>query len=680
MTEYFSKSHDLLKLCDNYQDAKIHYCPDCLESKNKDLFNGIKQINGFRALKHHCVFRFAYKKHCCTSRDFYPISTEDFLLSIADVKASVISRKLNVAFRRGKGEHKRIIWNTYHLWVNKKISECAGEPPADDTLLVEIDRSKSLNEVFENRKEQIKKRSEDAWKCPFSSLMTHSLLTEKWFEFLNKNSDYFNVPEPIGSVNEALKISSNIQGSNSRRYPQEGLPIYFVRLKLFANQGLSRIADTEIIKKINAIIEGIPDYFSNSQELYSLYDEITFVIPDPKKDVRFYIEETLRGMDQFTTNYYFEGAFSKAKLLSKDLLLGYEKLFKEFEYTFYPVLKDNIAPGLQEVGDNNIEAYHAKLCELCNMAEATRTFWKSNDEKQKIHECLCNNCFSIRVKQEEDCAQPTHGIGYKIKIWEAEKTESKLCFIKIDVDLNLLNRLVKDILFDEFPLKKPTDNYNDENIGFSIIHEFLTKYKEFLLAFKDRLRRLEKFNIDTKTGVSNEFQVLDNFICLRFDDVSEMKDILRIFTETYIECFPQFSGLDDSKNKNNFPIALSATISNIKFPFFEAWRYLNRQKINLINVLVVRSFEFRANYREYQKLSNLDFKGTRISAFLHKLVEIDRRTQSNLLIHTEIFNQRNIQWEIFNGVKNNDYDIKQLMNFYKLVKEINNVCSADRRR
>lgn len=677
MTEFYSKVHDLLKLCDNYKGVKIHYCPDCLGSKDNDLLSRIKKANGFRALQHHCVFRFAYKKHCCTSKNFYPISIEDFLLSIADVKASVISRKLNVAFRRGKGEHKRIIWNAYHLWVNKKISECAGTAPADDTLLLEIDRSKSLNEVFDNRKEQIKKRSEDAWKCPFSSLMTHSLLTEKWFKFLVKNSDYFNLPKQIESVNEARKIGSNIQGSNNKKYPREGLPIYFIRLKLFTNQGLSRIADTEIINKLKVIIEGIPNYFDKSQELYKLYDEIIFVISDPKKDIRDYIEETLQGIDQFTTNYYFEGNVSKSKLLSKDLLLGYEKLFNEFGYTFYPALKDNIAPVLQEVGDDNVEAYHAKLCELCNMAEATKTFWKFNDEEQQIHECLCNGCFSIRDAQRKINEavkygrEVPHGIGYKIAKWENEKPFGKLCFIKIDLDLNLLNSLFKDILFDEFPLKKPTDKYNDENIGFSIIHEFLTKYEEFLLAFKDRFGRLEKFNIDfrdTKTGVSNEFKILDNFICLRLDDVSEMKDILRIFTDIYIEFFPQFSGLDDSKNKDNFPIVLSATISNIKFPFFEAWRYLNRQKINFINILVVRSFEFKANYREYQNLSKLDFKGERISSFLHKLVEVDKRSHSDLLIHTEIFNHRNIQWEIFNGVKNNDYDVNQLMSFYKLVK------------
>jgi hypothetical protein len=43
MTEYFSKAHDLLKLCDNYRDTKIHYCPDCLGGGNKELLNEIKK-------------------------------------------------------------------------------------------------------------------------------------------------------------------------------------------------------------------------------------------------------------------------------------------------------------------------------------------------------------------------------------------------------------------------------------------------------------------------------------------------------------------------------------------------------------------------------------------------------------------------------------------------------------
>jgi hypothetical protein len=685
MPDYFAKAHDILKLCDRYQDSKIHYCPDCIGVINNDLLNQIRTKNGFRALKHHCVFRFSYKQHCCNSEDFYQISKEDFLLAIADVKASAISRKLNIAFRRGAGKHKRIIWNTYHLWIYKKIDECIGQPPDDTTLLNEIVNSNNINEVFENRKEQIQRRSEDAWKCPFASLMTHSLLTEKWYNFLIKNSDYLNVPDQINSVSDALKISSDIQGSTSKKYPKEGLPIYFVRLKLFANQSLSRIADVEIIRQIEEIIESIPNYFYGSQELYTLYDEIVFVIPDPGENVKSYIERTLQSIERFTTNYYFEGNFSrKTRLLRKDLLLAYDDLFKEFEHNFYPPLKQKIAPDLREIGENNIEAYRSKLCELCNMAEAKKTFWKFNEEeeKKKIHECLCQHCFNIRDNQKrineaiEKGEEVPHGIGYKIAKWENERPDSRLCFIKIDLNLNLLNELFKKILLREFPLERYKDKFNDENIGFSIIYEFLNKFKEeFLPSLKSKITQGKFSKIDEKTGISNEFDILDNFICLRFDDMSEMKVVLKEFVDTYTTFFPQFKGLYDSKNvsddgKNKkavFPINFSATISNIKFPFFEAWQYLNQQKENLVNILTVRNFELVMDYREYQKLSWLNFEDKEISSFLHKLAEIDERSRSELLINTEIYNQ-NEQGEIFSGV-NRFYSIKQLINFFKLTRK-----------
>jgi hypothetical protein len=514
--------------------------------------------------------------------------------------------------------------------------------------------------------------------------MTHSELTERWFHFLNKNNEYFKVPDRIDSIAETRKISSSIQGNRSKKNYQKGLSICFVRLKLFANQSLSRIADAEIIKKINQIIRSLPDYYTGAQELYSLYDETIFVIPEPKGDVKHYIEKILQGIDGFTTNYYIEGNFSSTRLFTKDLLLGYDEIFKEFEYTFYPKLDEKISPKFDELGEAHIEAYNAKLCELCNMAAATRTFWKFNaeEENKKIHECLCENCFKIRDTQRksneaiEKGEEVRHGIGYKIAKWEKERPDSKLCFIKIALNLSLLNELFKKILLNEFPLKKYEDKFNDENVGFSIIYEFLTKFKEeFLPNLKARITKgkFGKEFIDDKTGVSNAFEILDNFICLRFDEISEMRDILKSFADAYITFFPQFKGLHDSKNilDNNkivvFPITFAATISNIKFPFFEAWRYLIQDKQNLINILAVRNFELVMDYREYQKLISLDFEKKRISSFLHKLVEIDKRTKSELLINTEIFNQENIQWEIFQGITQNEYDINQLMGFYGLV-------------
>lgn len=668
MKGFFAKEHDLLKLCDNFDGSKIHYCPYNIRAKDANLFDGLKRIEGFASLRHHCVFSFRSLAHSCLQLDLYPISKEEFCLAIADMTASVISRKLNIGFRRGPNKRDRLIWNTYHMWVHESVGQCSGNPPNDLTVLGDIQSSASLSDVFQKRLDQMKDRSEDAWKCPFASLLTHSELTEKWFQFFVKNHDYFQIPEEIGSRAEALKHNNRIRGPNKTIVP----PVCFLRIKLFANQSLSRIADVEIIERINAIVEQIPHYFDNSQELYTLADEIILVIPRPAHDLEEYVSKALIRINGFTTNYYFEANIAETWLRSKDLLIGYDSIFQSFRYTFYPKLENKIDP---KVSGSDPEAYSAKLCELCNMAEATKTFRKSNDEAQKVHECLCERCFEIRVIQdksenEEDKQGIIHGRGYQISRWERNAPRSKLCFVKIDLDLSALSDILKDALLHEFPLRRLTDRYSDENIGFSIIHEFLTTYREFIMAFHRKLDGLDKFNIskqDLRTNVPNRFDIFDSFLCLRFDEISEFKAILQIFIDAYTHHFPQFRGLPGGKNKAAYPITFSTTISDIKFPFFEAWRYLNRQKESFINILAVRHFELRMSYAEYQKLNELNFRNKRISSFLHRLAEMEKKSRSRLVVHSEIFNHRFAQSEIFKNVIHGNYTADQLINYYKLV-------------
>lgn len=676
MARCYPKEHDILKICGKFRGSNIHYCPHCIGMVDPDLLTAVKQHECFKSLRHHCVFRWASRKHNCDPSEFFPITREEFFLALADVKASVISRKLNVGYRKSR----KITWDVYHLWKNKNIAACCGTEPHDDILIEEIANTGSLPAIFEKRKDKVVKRSEDAWKCPFASLMTHSELTEKWFHLFMKNSDYFSVDEEIETIAKARALNSHIQGNSSHKNPKEGLPITFVRLKLFANQSLSRIADTEIIQAIGGIVKSIPDYFNGGQELYTLHDEIIFVMPTPAGDIQSYIKDVLEGVEGFTTNYYFEGNHSRrgTRLHKKDLLIGYNDLFTEFQHTYYPRLDNIINPKYSELTEKNEEAFHAKLCELCNMAQAEKTFWKFNNEEEGIHECLCENCFSIRVRQKdindaiESGREIHHGIGYKIAKWERSIPHSKLCFVKIDLDMKLLNKIIKDILWAEFPLPRFRDRYNDEHIGFSILYEFLEQYKTFLRIFNDCIRLLPKFDplrIDERSGVSDEFQILGNFLCLRLDDFSEVKEILARFAGSYKQAFPQFGSGVDSRNNGRYPLTFSTTISNIKFPFFEAWRYLNSPKTKWMNVLVTRNFEMSINPSEYEALTQINIRQNEVSRFLHKLSAINERTKSDLPVNTEIFNNQRSQDKIFKGITHNAYSIHELLCFYKLMRK-----------
>ena len=687
MARCYPKEHDILKICGKFKGKKVHYCPHAIADVDSDLHARLKGHGCYRSLGHHCVFRWYSKKHACDPNKFFPVTRNEFFLALADVKASVISRKLNVGYRKTKAS----TWDVYHLWESKTIADCCGTEPNDQTLVYELANTGNLPDTFEKRKNKVAQRSEDAWKCPFASLMTHSELTEKWFQFFMKNQAYFGMfgmHDEIDTIAKARDLSSHIQGNHSCKNSKEGLPITFVRLKLFANQSLSRIADTEIVRAIDRIVKSIPEYFSGGQELYTLYDEIILVMPAPATDINDFIEGSLKKVEGFTTNYYFEGNYSRpaTRLFKKDLLLGYDDLFTELKHTYYPQLKNTIDPDYAKLTEHNEEAFHAKLCELCNMAEAEKTFWKFNQEEEGIHECLCENCYSIRVKQEavnkvvekgEEIPRGNrHWIGYKIAKWEKSISQSKLCFIKIDLDLGILSTVLKSTLLNEFPLPKFKDRYKDEHIGFSILYEFLKQYELFLRNFNDGIRSVPKFDperIDERSGVSDEFQVLENLICLRFDDVSEVKDVLDRFAKSYQRAFPQFGSVVNNKNGGFHPITFSATISNIKFPFFEAWRYLNNPKTKWMNVLVTRSFELSINPNEYEELAKINVRQDEISRFLHKLSAIHERTKSKLLINTEIFNNQRNQDKIFHGIMRGAYggedSIHNLLCLYKLVSK-----------
>ena len=102
MARCYPKEHDILKICGKFKGKRVHYCPHSIGIVDSDLFTKLKIRECYRSLQHHCVFRSYSKNHVCNSNELFPITREDFFLALADVKASVISRKLNVGYRKTK--------------------------------------------------------------------------------------------------------------------------------------------------------------------------------------------------------------------------------------------------------------------------------------------------------------------------------------------------------------------------------------------------------------------------------------------------------------------------------------------------------------------------------------------------------------------------------------------------
>jgi hypothetical protein len=445
-------------------------------------------------------------------------------------------------------------------------------------------------------------------------------------------------------------------------------------LKLRVNENLARINDVTIISQVPELLaELVKNGISHAEPLYELGDELILVrafAPDDKAELqeearlRERVEQGLGAeIAAFLgnrTNYEIEANLSVTCLESKVFLNNFNKLFGPYQHRFGPVLPEKIGPE----GIEDQEARYAMLCELCQRAKATQAFRRFLDEEATVVEHLCAGCFEIRKKQKQDQDDKIQlkGIGWRIAQWQREaensvapneKAKLFLCYLKIELDFQQLLEVLKKRFEQEGFYPKGITQV-EEDLGFSVLFEFLEDYKAFLDQVKTELFK--------KHGQQeNAFPLLPNFFCFRLEKPAAVKGMLQVFQEKYRAFFPKFPTVDP-------PVRATWTISTFKYPFFEAWRYLNRPKSAPFNVYWVRHFELALSYQSYEALTGLDLKDKRRNRFLHNLAEIERHSGLMQLVEMEIWNNRDQFPEISKCIRPSRevFKAQQLLDWYRL--------------
>ena len=663
--KFYPREHDLLKL------YKSHYCPDNLKKTDNQSYEILKRLDIFKSLKHHCNFHYGRRSFPeCSSPYENGLRREFILISLADWKASAISRRL-------RSTKHGLFYEVFKVWKDGK----SDMPQKSKRIIVKeiiesLKRGEEPNIIFDKNIVYLKRRSEDAKVCSFASLLVHSDLTEKWFNFFNNNNDYFGLPKLIYSTRDAWKNIYDISGRKGVKKP-----IFFIRLKLNVNQKLARISDIKIINEMKKLMKRIPQIISGSQELYNLYDELLLVmrpkkIDDEIEEIKESLERQLHSIDIFTTNYYLEGNIVKTYLSNKKFLYNFDNLFGEYQCSFYPQLDEKIEITKEDLQSNNeeyIEAKLAMLCELCQLAPATETFWKKNYNPQtgevtesNVSEHLCSSCANLRVAQEKEEilteVSRKGKIGRNIARWEfeaeEEKKDIKLCFIKVSLNMRELQVVLKEQFQKEFNI----DNIGDEDLGFSIIQEFLSDYKQFVDNYREEIFK--------DWGENERINILPNFFCLKMEKKEEIKrgkrikDIVDQFITFYEQNFPRFK-------KGRSPIDLSLTYSNIKYPFTEHWRYLTYGAKHFLNIFTVRKSLLEINIDKYHILSQMNLDSRKVSSSLHNLAKIEERTGSQLLIEVEVVRRReDLGKEIFWAFTQQQINALEILSYYKIFGEV----------
>lgn len=215
------------------------------------------------------------------------------------------------------------------------------------------------------------------------------------------------------------------------------------------------------------------------------------------------------------------------------------------------------------------------------------------DENSGIREDLCESCWKIQ-KQEEHLR--------KLAEWTYEE-DAKTVWLKVFLDFDeLIETLGK--LYVEYLTKLEIPNPEEKaEIRFSVASEFQWDYNAFL----------EQVNTNILSEFHNENveQILDDFLCIKIEKLTEINKILDIYNKQFNNFFPRFKEIGS-------PIKLSLSCSNVKFPFFEHWQILQNPK-NEISVNLIGRGQMNITINSLEKLIDLELPG---KSALTKLVEI----------------------------------------------------------
>ena len=291
----YAREHDLLKLCDEFRhvvdDAgkaiRIHYCPEELARIDREVYEQLKKSPLWPALRHHCNLGFhqSHKAHGCADykNRAYDVTIDDLFLTLADTRASAISRKLRIGVKNQGG----FFYRTVRIWKEGREGQPTDKPQHDE-IVEKLCAGEDPTQLYKSYLAPMKGRAEDSFRFPFSSLDLHNRLVEKWYQFFSKNRRYF-APNPPTRFLSARAASSWLYDLTSRKgfrkkqwAPEDDgrlrKPIVFCRLKLRVNENLARINDVTIIAKVPELLaELVEKGISHAEPLYDLGDELILV-------------------------------------------------------------------------------------------------------------------------------------------------------------------------------------------------------------------------------------------------------------------------------------------------------------------------------------------------------------------------------------------------------------------
>lgn len=642
LNKFIAELHDIGKIVDKDALENIFYKGHTFENINFDTLGVIKPSSPSWWGQYHHKINY--------EEDIYKWDEIDtqyrvdlFLLIIADHLASSLSRVLPQLGFAGESEGVVKLWNINFYEKEKyKGKFWAAFRTNDDfkKLFEIIDTINSSEEFLEQYKDFLLLTPEDkAIPRNITSLYTHVELVGKIYRALKKhchiekNNDGLYLILNRNKVTKIKEAEGGHRTTGAQNVEKGKWQARFVKCWIKFPHSLVRLQDINLLVKrqqlLSNFINNYKDYIMlSTQDFLSLFlPEETNLMDIFKEFLNngFFIEyiETKADLGILTSNLDLKILKAKETNEQSKLVVFNNRNTKVYRKV---LITDSIPPEISP-----------HICDICQMNLAKERI------KENIREWICDKCYEIRE------------LGESFNYPE-EWLNSKIMWFKFNLNQNKLEKWLQKAFskyLDNLTNLNDKETLKEEFRSLACQADFVKDYLQMVKEFWDKCSSLE---INKPISDYNELG-----LC-KYSGII-VKNLLENFLEIYDTYFPHCDSDDNS------PISLSLSISLIKSPVREHWRYFENQKgfLNLRNQFI---FEDTYSKEEAKKLLERLPELKKVSShFLYNLITINEKLNSEIYTMAEIFNNRNkypLIYELFRcGIKP-----RKILNFFRLIGEV----------
>jgi len=539
------------------------------------------------------------------------------------------------------------LWNFsfYENEKNRGKSWAAFKTVNDFRRIFEIIDSNSPEEFLKSYQENLLLTPEDKFKPRnITSLYTHVELVGKIYRVLRNNTRIRNENGKISLeyAGEKITVVKDAKGgyraTGNSDIEKGKWQARFIKCQIKFPHSFVRLQDINLIVKQTELIKS----FANTNQDYIMFytpDFISLFLPTGKelKDMfseflnnGFYIDyvETIADLGILRSNLDIKTVKARKNNDQQSLTVLNNrdtKVYKKFLMPEY--LSGEIQPH---------------ICDICQMRPAVERI------KENIREWICDNCYNIRKE------------GDKFNYPE-EWQNQKIVWLKFSLNHDKLERWMQDA-FGKYidsinGLIDDKQTLKDEFRSLACHSDFVKDYYEMI---KDFWQGCKDFKIMNPISDYDEIGV-----CKYSGEI--IKKIIEVLVSMHNNYFP------DCECDAYSPVSLSLSISHIKYPLREHFRYFENPK-GFLNIRSHNVFEDTYTKEEIKwlmdKLSEIERES---SHFLYKLIGLYDGLNSEANITVEILNNKDRHPAIYGLYSKFETSPEKMLNFSRIVEETDEI-------